>query len=83
MFDPHEAIGSVVELFDPQAEEKQIELSVSLSPDLPRTAVGDSARFRQVLVNLVSNAVKFTDAGTIEVRAPRPATNGDNPQRST
>ncbi|MCX8134505.1 MAG: response regulator [Roseococcus sp.] len=66
-------IGTIVELFAPRAAEKGVELVVALDPALPQQVVGDPGRFRQVLFNLVGNAVKFTEAGWIalEVAAER------------
>jgi signal transduction histidine kinase/DNA-binding response OmpR family regulator len=51
-----------------RAHQKGLELLVDLSPDLPNTLVGDPYRLRQVLVNLVSNAIKFTEHGEVLVR---------------
>lgn len=51
------------------AEEKRVEVAMRVQPDLPRFVVGDIDRLRQVIVNLVNNAVKFTPAGQIYVNA--------------
>jgi signal transduction histidine kinase/ActR/RegA family two-component response regulator len=51
-----------------RAEEKQLHLNVDVGADVPDDLVGDPVRLRQVLVNLVSNALKFTDRGEILVR---------------
>jgi signal transduction histidine kinase/CheY-like chemotaxis protein len=51
--------------FGLKAKEKGVEFSVSISPALPAHILGDPVRFRQILFNLVSNAVKFTDKGFI------------------
>ncbi len=58
---------SVVDLLAPQAEEKGLALSLHLPAALPGPVLGDPTRVRQVLLNLVSNAVKFTDQGSIRV----------------
>ena len=58
----------VITLVQPQSDAKELEVKASVPPDLP-TVLADRARFRQVLVNLVSNAVKFTDAGAVIISA--------------
>ena len=63
-----ETVVSVLKLFAPKAAEKQIELIADLAPDLPPMVVGDSTRLRQVLFNLVGNAVKFTTTGEVVLR---------------
>jgi signal transduction histidine kinase/ActR/RegA family two-component response regulator len=60
-------IDDVLAYFGPQACEKGIELSSSRSPDVPETMLGDGTRIRQVLTNLVSNAIKFTTEGSVHV----------------
>jgi len=66
-FELEREIGTIVELFAPRAAEKNVELVVALDPGLPAQVVGDPGRFRQVLFNLVGNAVKFTESGWIEL----------------
>ncbi|MFC0250830.1 hybrid sensor histidine kinase/response regulator [Massilia consociata] len=66
-FDLHGAIRSVASLFEEQAAAKRLAFDVSLAPDVPRFVVGDPTRLRQVLVNLVGNAFKFTQAGSVAV----------------
>lgn len=51
-----------------QAEQKGIVLHLDVEPSLPRTFLGDPLRFRQVLLNLSSNAVKFTERGAVEIQ---------------
>lgn len=62
---------SVGELFAKRAEEKNLILSWEIDPGVPQTLMGDSTRIRQVLVNLVGNALKFTDSGSIGVSVRR------------
>src|SRR6266540_3946410 len=69
----------VDQAFAPQAEEKGLRLTITLDPQLPPALVTDAQRLQQILRNLVSNAVKFTDAGTVELAigvAPEGATFG-------
>jgi signal transduction histidine kinase len=56
------------DVMDSLTAEKGLLLTSNLDPALPETIVGDSVRLQQVLVNLVSNAVKFTDQGSVNVR---------------
>jgi signal transduction histidine kinase/CheY-like chemotaxis protein len=59
----------VKELFRTLAEEKGLELEIDLRPDVPNKLIGDPFRLRQVISNLVSNAVKFTEKGKIIIGA--------------
>uniref|UniRef100_A8M6S8 Circadian input-output histidine kinase CikA n=6 Tax=Salinispora arenicola TaxID=168697 RepID=A8M6S8_SALAI len=63
----------VEQAFVPQAQEKGLDFEVRVSPDLPEKIVTDAQRLQQILRNLISNAVKFTDAGVVRLAiAPAP-----------
>lgn len=59
---------SVVDIIKVQAAEKKLELLLNIQPDMPRFALVDPIRIKQVLVNLMSNAVKFTHHGEVEIK---------------
>jgi len=66
-FDLREVIGEVVGILTPRARTSGLALSVEYPDGLPRRFAGDSGRIRQVLMNLVSNALKFTPRGEVKV----------------
>ena len=76
-FDLHSALEDVVELLAVKAHEKKLELLLSYAPDAPRQMLGDPGRIRQVVLNLVSNAIKFTERGHVLVEAGSQAISGD------
>jgi PAS domain S-box-containing protein len=67
-FDVRETVGDAVALLAHRAAEKGLELLFDISSDVPATVVGDPGRLRQVLLNIVGNAVKFTSKGEVIVR---------------
>jgi signal transduction histidine kinase/CheY-like chemotaxis protein/HPt (histidine-containing phosphotransfer) domain-containing protein len=67
-FEVRRVVGDVVRLLAPEAELKGVVLSAAVAEGVPDAAHGDPGRLRQALLNLVGNAVKFTEQGTITVR---------------
>ena len=67
-FDPAAVLERSVALLGERARAKSLDLSVSHGPDVPFLVSGDPVRFGQVVANLTTNAVKFTDAGSVIVR---------------
>ncbi|MEM1193112.1 MAG: response regulator [Pseudomonadota bacterium] len=66
-FDLQEAVDNVGTLMVGRAQEKNLELIVRVQPGLPTHVIGDPGRIRQVIINLVSNAIKFTDEGHVVI----------------
>ncbi len=73
-FDLRDLASGVVDMLAHKAADKGLALRLDLAADLPGRVVGDPTRVRQVLINLVNNAVKFTDAGHVTVAARVDAT---------
>jgi PAS domain S-box-containing protein len=67
-FQLNDSLTKIGDMFSFKAAEKGIELIISIADDVPRTLVGDPLRLEQVLINLISNAVKFTQTGHIIVQ---------------
>ncbi|NVK17990.1 MAG: response regulator [Methylocystaceae bacterium] len=68
VFDIREVIESAVELMGARARAKELELICTIAPDVPENVIGDPTRLRQILLNLIGNAIKFTATGAISVR---------------
>ncbi len=64
-FDLRQVLEQLFRLLSRQAQEKSLELVIQLAPELPTALMGDPLRLEQVLINLVGNAIKFTEAGEI------------------
>jgi len=79
-FDLRDAVESTAEMLAERAHKKGVELVCWIEQGVPDRLPGDPVRFRQILTNLVSNAVKFTERGEVLVRASR---RGETPERVT
>jgi PAS domain S-box-containing protein len=66
-FEPRVALGSVFNQLSVLAESKNLEFKANIAETMPVSIVGDSQRLKQILVNLISNAIKFTEIGKISV----------------
>jgi PAS domain S-box-containing protein len=67
-FDLPDLIRDLGQMLAPQASAKGIELLVQTAPSLPRIVNGDASRLRQILINLLGNSIKFTEAGHVELQ---------------
>jgi PAS domain S-box-containing protein len=67
-FDLHTTVESVADMMAVKAHEKSIEFSSIIHPDVPSKLIGDPGRFRQILTNLIGNAIKFTTEGGVTIR---------------
>ncbi len=75
-FDIRDLLRDTLKTMAFRASKKNLELSVHVSPNVPRSVLGDPTRLRQLIVNLVANAIKFTEAGSIVVDAGLDASAG-------
>jgi len=76
-----ELIESASSMFRPRVSEKGLDLHVRLAPNLPTVINTDGHRLRQILVNLINNAVKFTEDGSVSIEASVLETPSENNQR--
>ena len=68
-FDLSKLVSDTVRAFETQAQQKSLSLNYEVSSEIPSQVTGDPARLRQILVNLLGNALKFTSAGSVSIRA--------------
>lgn len=66
-FSMRAAVEETLTLLAPTSHKKNIELSLRVNPQLPDALIGDAMRIKQVLINLTSNAMKFTDKGSVDI----------------
>lgn len=66
-FDLRKTLKSSLTILEPIASEKGVDLVCKIHPDLPNVCIGDDGRIRQIIINLVGNAIKFTDNGHVQI----------------
>ncbi|NMG50103.1 response regulator [Azoarcus communis] len=72
-----EVLDKLVDIVGQRAQEKGLELILAVEPNVPRRLIGDALRLGQVLINLVGNAIKFTERGEVELRVTCLSHTGD------
>jgi PAS domain S-box-containing protein len=77
-FNLRDSLGSTLNTLALRAEQKGLELAGDIVPDVPESLIGDPGRLRQVIVNLVGNAIKFTERGEVVVRVEAEQTEGND-----
>src|SRR5215470_10602539 len=81
-FDLRDALEDTLRVLAPRADQKGIELACQVHPDVPDALIGDPLRLRQIVMNLVGNAVKFTEHGEVVLRVNSESRSGSNTQLS-
>jgi signal transduction histidine kinase/DNA-binding response OmpR family regulator len=77
-FNLHETVEGATQMFGERAQKKGLELHCEINPQVPARVRGDPVRLRQVIVNLVSNAIKFTEQGEVAVTVNAMGRDGDD-----
>ncbi len=67
-YGPMSVVNDMVNIVMPRLRDKDVELVLDISPDIPDRLLGDNIRIKQILINLVNNAIKFTQKGAVTVR---------------
>src|SRR6185369_1108745 len=80
-FDIRKSVGMALKALGVRCGEKNLELICNFDASVPDVVLGDPGRLRQVLINLAGNAIKFTEAGEVEVRVRREATDDEEDVR--
>lgn len=75
MFSPFKLIQAAVSGLDILAQKKGLTFSIQIDPNLPQEIYGDDRRIRQIIINLIGNAIKFTSAGSVRLNVTRPDEN--------
>ena len=70
-FCPAKLLREVASIYEKRAEEKAVNFDIHLAPDLPTALIGDQLRLKQILINLLGNAIKFTSQGGVTVTVSR------------
>ncbi|MEM9904721.1 MAG: response regulator [Cyanobacteria bacterium P01_D01_bin.44] len=79
-FQVRSCLEEALDLLSARAAEKSLQLNYTLAPQTPNQVIGDVTRLRQILVNLIGNAVKFTDQGTVSVEVSGHIEPGSTPE---
>ena len=82
-FEYSSVVTGVIDILEPQAREKELVLTYDIAPEGQADYVGDYGRLRQVMVNLVGNAIKFTQEGTISIEVTRVGGDDQKPRLRT
>jgi len=77
-FDLTDVVEDVLDLLSAKAQEKSLELTADIAHEIPEQVISDPTRISQVLVNLVGNAIKFTDTGEVQVKVKYDGPEGEN-----
>ena len=77
-FDLYRLLDELKDMFSPSAEKKRLSMDVECASDVPRNIVADDMKLRQVLINLIGNAVKFTEKGRVSLQVKKARAGSDS-----